>query len=158
MRLREAINRKPATAIAVSVVVIALVLVFIAMRAGGEREASSSSSGPKAWYTVDDGRTWFADAANKMVPFDHGGKPAYRCYVWSCDGGKTKFVSHLERVKADTLGVLTRAGKTRVEFLEMPPGSQQVKPAGAGDAEWRDVTDPGAVTISTPRCPAGSAS
>src|SRR5438093_6857424 len=98
MGLRETINRKPGAAIAVSVLLIAAVFSFLALRARGEREAGASAGGPKAWYTIDDGRTWFADAANKVVPFEHQGKQAYRCYVWTCDGGKTKFVSHLERL------------------------------------------------------------
>src|SRR5213592_4495046 len=99
MGIREGINRHPKAVLAVSVALIVAMSSVAALHLMGERPPKPTPYGAKSWYTVDDGRTWFADDAAKLVPFQHDGKPAYRCYVWSCDGGKTKFVSHLERVK-----------------------------------------------------------
>ena len=48
--------------------------------------------------TVDDGATYFPDDANKIPPFTKDGKEAVRARVFSCDGGKTKYVAYLERI------------------------------------------------------------
>ncbi|MGN6625707.1 MAG: hypothetical protein ACTHLN_03730 [Tepidisphaeraceae bacterium] len=50
----------------------------------------------QAYYTVDDGKSYFADDVNKPFPFDHGGKPAYRAYVFRCGSGKP-FVAAIGR-------------------------------------------------------------
>ena len=153
MGIRESINRNSKAVLLASAILIALMLCVAAFYA--KAPATQTQYGSRSWYTTDDGKSWFADEASKLVPFQHDGKPAYRCYVWTCDGGKTAFVSHLERIKAEMLTMLTRAGKTKVDFLDMPPGSLQVKPPATGDANWVDVTDPRATAISTPRCPGG---
>lgn len=50
----------------------------------------------KAYFSDDDGKTFFVDDLNKPYPFDHNGKPAYRAYVYKgSDGVPT--VAYLER-------------------------------------------------------------
>src|SRR5262245_24765748 len=101
MGIREAINRKPGIAIATTILALVALVVFIFLQFRSENDVRSPDrGGAKSWYTVDDGKTWFPDRANRVSPFDHQGKTAYRCHVWTCDDGKTTFVSHLERLKA----------------------------------------------------------
>lgn len=57
----------------------------------------------RAYYTADDGKTLFADDAERLPPFDHDGKPAVRAMVYSCDGGKTRFVGYLQKLPEDAL-------------------------------------------------------
>jgi hypothetical protein len=52
----------------------------------------------RSFYTVDDGKTWFVDSAERVPPFDHGGKPAVRAHLFSCDNGKTAFVGYLQKI------------------------------------------------------------
>lgn len=66
--------------------------------------AWSQSNGPqelgRSWYTVDDGKSYFADDVAKVPPFAKDGKTAYGCEVFTCDGGKTAFVGFLFRYRA----------------------------------------------------------
>jgi hypothetical protein len=134
---------------------VAFALIAAAAFAWWSREESlpQHSRTVKAWYTGDDGRTWFADLPNKVVPFDHQGKAAVRCYVWSCDGGKTKFVSHVERISAAARQRLT--GQSQIDVLELLPGTREVKSPLTGDAGWTAAESPKAAEIQTPRCPGG---
>jgi hypothetical protein len=153
MGVREAINRNPIVATAASllfVIVVATVIFFQFRDAGG---ASTLVGDPKSWYTDDDGKTWFADKANKVVPFDRNGKKAYRCYVWTCDGGATKFISHLERIKPSVRATL--GNKERIEPWEMLPGSDEVKAPLTGETGWVELSNPAAQRVVTPRCPDG---
>ena len=49
----------------------------------------------QSYYSDDDGKTYFADDMNRVVPFDHNGKPAVLAYVYRT-GSETK-VHYLER-------------------------------------------------------------
>jgi hypothetical protein len=54
-------------------------------------------AGKTAFYSDDDGQTWFIDTVYKSTPFDHNGKQAVRAVVYSCENGKTKFCAYLMR-------------------------------------------------------------
>ncbi len=137
---------------AIGALVVAVIVLLVFWRSG-DKVGLVAPVGPQAWYTVDDGKTWFADAAFKPVPFDHQGKQAYRCVVWTCDGGKTKFVSHLERLTAAAQKQF--AGKDKIQPWELFPGSQEVKPPLTGEKGWVSAGAPTAAQITTPRCPDG---
>src|SRR4051812_38658926 len=74
-----------------AVIIGAALLIFLP--AGG----SNARPTDLAYFSNDDGATWFADDAKKVAPFDKDGRPAYLAHVFTCDGGKTKFVLYLER-------------------------------------------------------------
>jgi hypothetical protein len=134
------------------VLLLLLLLSLLGSNAGcDEQPASASMEGPKSWYTIDDGKSWFADSANKVVPFEHQGKQAYRCFVWSCDGGKTQFVSHLERLSA--AGRRAFAGKDHVDPMELVPGSEEVKLPLTGNDGWMISTSAQAQSVRMPKCP-----
>jgi hypothetical protein len=154
MEVTKSLNRHPVLVAAAVIVVVALVVVMRFPRGGGSRAAQTISGVPQGWYTTDDGQTWFRADINKLTPFDHNGKPAYRCHVWTCDGGKTKFVSHLERYKPAVLKYY--AAKGTVEVWEVPPGGVEIKSALTGNTGWVDASLPGAQGVRTPRCPGGS--
>jgi hypothetical protein len=68
--------------------VAALLLLIVGM--GGviwweARPAPKEEAVTRAFYTTDDGKTWFTDDAERLPPFDHGGKQAVRLYLFSCD-------------------------------------------------------------------------
>lgn len=59
----------------------------------------------RAFYTIDDGQSFFTDSIHKIYPFDHQGKAAYRAYVYQCEEGKP-FVAYLARYTEKAVGRL----------------------------------------------------
>lgn len=90
--VREAIQR-PATGI-----VVALILLGAALAISAPYLWPSHNRGnfKKAFFSDDDGKTYFVDSVYKLAPFDHDGKTANRAVVYS-DGSGT-FVAYLMRL------------------------------------------------------------
>lgn len=133
MGVRETLRDKSVVPIAASVVVIALALYMM-------RNAMPASSGPrtKAYFTTDDGATHFVDSMDHFPPFDHYGKPAYRVWMYSTDGGKTMFPVYLERYTPEAKAKISaeyadyKAGKTHVP-PNAQPGDTEIKKPGGGN-------------------------
>jgi hypothetical protein len=160
MSIRQEISRKPGlvSAIAVGAIVLAIVIFFLT------REPSRTDLGRpdsvQAWYTDDDGLTVFPDSANKVPPFDHNGKKAYACRVWSCDGGVTKIVPYVLRYKPEAKKALEaayaeiRAGKGDPRSIAALENSgAEMKPAKTGDQGWVDARSSAAQAMRVPDCP-----
>lgn len=120
--IREAINRHSKLVGGGAVTLLVLLIIWQAW----------PESGPQAYYTVDDGKTFFA-AKLQAPPIEHGGQQAVRAMVFSSDGGKTKFVGYLMR--------FTPQGKAAADLALSDPkyrggplGGQEVK--RPGDAQW----------------------
>ena len=158
MGIRETLNKNPGLTTGVTAGIILLALVFIIWQVSGGGGPSIST---QAWYTIDDGKTWFADDANKIPPFQHEGKTAYRVYVYKCADGK-EFVSHLERYTPEAQKVLTEAQKKGAEadpsILEMVyMNGVEVKDPGTGDKGWvKQANYAVASKITEPRCASGN--
>ena len=112
-------------------------------------------------FTVDDGKTVFPVDATLLPPFPHGGKTAYRAYVYTCDNGETQWVGYLERY-TDSGKAMLRAMRDEqlANPAAMPPVNAQlpdhtaVKRPGAGT--WVKQSDNArAVSILDIRCPHG---
>lgn len=112
MGIRETLNKNQTltTGITIAIIVVALIIIVMQLTGGG----GAATVYTKAFFsTNDDGSDWFVDDINKIAPFDHNGKPAYRVHLYTCDKGKTKFVGYLERY--------TEAGKKKAEALRANP-------------------------------------
>lgn len=96
-----------------------------------------------AFYTIDDGKTWFEDELNKPTPFMTGGKEAVEAHVFSCDG--KEFVAYLTRYNGkakaaiEEFNAARKAGKPvdgelakKMSFASMA-GKQYKRP---GDKTW----------------------
>jgi len=96
----------------------------------------------RAFFTIDDGKTWFPDDAAKLPPFDKDGKQAVRAYVFRSAKG-TEFVNYLERYKPDARRVL-EASKSAPDSKGPPknlPAIQNAHTSGRevkrpGDEKW----------------------
>lgn len=62
---------------------------------------------PRVYFTVDDGRSYFADSADQIAPFTKDGKQAVRAHVYSCNG--KPFVAFLERYTTSALETMNQA-------------------------------------------------
>src|SRR4029453_5141280 len=128
-------------------------LGFYLFRSSGD---SGFTGKEPAFFSVDDGKSWFRDENTKLRPFMKDGKPAYRVYVWTCDGGKTKFVSNLERYtdEAKTAIEQAKSGRGQVDpgaLRTIMTNGVEVKRPGA--PAWVSRSTPEGTKIAAPRCP-----
>jgi hypothetical protein len=156
--IRQRLNDNPRIVAAVSggLVLVALIVLIWPRSSGGSGKTPGVT---KEFFSVDDGKTWFPDDAEKLPPFDKGGKPAYRVRIYRCPHGK-EFVSHLERYSDDDrkrMQMLIDTGKTRsMEFVQLGT-SFEVKRRGGKD--WVKLTAQNTAKTSVlrvPKCPEGS--
>ncbi len=139
MSLRTKLNDNPMLTGGIIVAIIVILVGYWVIRGMG-------GSGPvrptHAYYTVDDGTSWFSGSADEIAPFQHDGKPAVRAHLYKCADGK-EFVGYLERYTDQAKAVLDQfkadraAGKQitnsqAVAAAEM--GGKQVK--RPGDKDW----------------------
>jgi hypothetical protein len=155
MGLRESLNQQnPKIVLGVTAGVIVIVAVlFFEMRSG---VSAGGGSGPtKAFFSSDDGKTWFADDAAKLPPFETGGKETLRAYVYRCGDGR-EFVAFLER--------FTPQGKAQREAARGAGGggtggppplldqSSGMEVKAPGSTTWVRESDPRAEGVMSPKC------
>jgi hypothetical protein len=129
--VRETLNKKKGVAMTAAAVVLCASVALIAWESigGGQKKIT------KAYYTVDDGKTWFADDADKIPPFDHNGQQACRVEVFKSADGK-EFVGIIERY--------TDAVRDRlVELRAKPPAEQNQIEIGVVANAGFEVKRPG---------------
>ena len=158
MAVRDFIRNRPRLAGALAVVAIlgAGVAIFVQVRGMGP-------SGPgNLYYTTDDGKSYFADSALKIPPFDKGGKPAARAHVFEC-GGKRE-VGYLSRYTPEAIRALEEAKASRGTG-KPPPNPGRLATIGTtgmevkrpGEATWVKQSDAARATaIRVFRCRDGS--
>ena len=105
------------------------------------REKTNVVAAQKSAFYTDDEKTFFKDDVNKIFPFDHNGKQAYRADVFKgpdgkefvglvyrlTDGGKREMEAYLKAAPRDADGSLRKGIEER---------GMQVKKAGADDKAW----------------------
>ena len=138
MGIRESINKNKKASIAV------VVLLAGGGIAGGwllSRPDEDAVEVPlKAFYSDDDGKTYFADTVKRLPPFDHNGKVAYTARVYRCPDRSDPFVGYLERIEEKTLPLAQEAVATNksAEDIERLIGfKREVK--RPGDGTWVNV-------------------
>lgn len=149
MGIRERLNHPASVVVVVVLFLLTLFLIWI----GRDKESAAQTFINKSYFSADDGATFFVDDANKVPPFDHNGKPAYRCMVYSKDGGKTLFVGYLLRYSPDAKAKFEAALKSNDPGKSMHEGtilaaSAEVK--APGQSEWVSATSPAAAAIMNP--------
>ena len=105
---------------------VAVVLVLLAAFVWSQLHTPGVSSSPGlAYFTVDEGKTTFTDAADKRTPFVKDGKEAVRAVMFACDPAqKDRFVGFLERSDPAATANKSPSGQ--------PGGSLQVRRPGEG--------------------------
>jgi len=125
------------------------------------REVVGAAAATSVFYTDDNGKTFFKGDPDKLPPFEHNGKQAYRCDVFHdaggkefvgliyrfTDSGRKQMQEYLPKKSQDADGAARRAIEER---------GMQVKPiAATGDAAWRYADD---VTVAQLRAAVKSTS
>ena len=159
MDVREAINKNPKTGLALFGVIVVLGLAF----AISSLKSDTPTRVTKAFYSVDEGKTWFVDSADRIPPYDKDGKTAVRVKLFVCSNDNKQFVGYLERyssaykTRLDAGVAAIAAGKTPVLSLN----SQEVQMNGVevkrpGDSTWAPATDMIAKSkVTKVSCPSG---
>ena len=127
MGLRQILNKNPmlATGIAVTFVIIAAGGVWLANRAPGR------PNGDLAFYTDDDGASFFVDSENLVPPFDHKGKTAVAAARYTYAGGSKNFCPNLAEYPPDV--------KKKLDD-ELADAKKQGLPAGAIKDYFMDLS------------------
>ena len=157
MGIRETLNKNPSITTGVTIGIIVVALLAIVWQMWSSRPNIGNL---KSFYTVDDGKTWFEDAATKNPPFDYKGQPAVRAYVFKCGDNGQAFVAYMERFTPDALKKLEAATANPAQTDPMAmenlytTGMEIKKPGGA---KWvlRTTAD-GDKMQSDIKCPDGS--
>lgn len=91
MGFRDTLNKNQPIVLGAAMALIVVAGYFIYSQTIG------TAQGPltKAFYTIDDGKTWFRDDINKVAPFDVDGKAAVEAIVASCSG--KQFAMYLQK-------------------------------------------------------------
>ncbi len=151
MALREFFSQNPKAVATGTVLVLAacLVVIFSELNGGGKPRLPIMPD--QAFYTTDDGATLFADSLSKVSPIDHNGHQAVRAHVYSCDGGRHRWVQYLEK--------MTEKEKTIAESPEQSR-SHSFDPLikKPGDSKWVHQSDLTAPAMMIPKCPDGMGS
>lgn len=106
MGVREVVNKNKPVMVAVVLIAIGAALwVSYSQATGGTRNPS------EAYYTIDEGKTWFAGPLTEAPPFQKDGKEAVRVVLYECNG--EQFVGYIEKLDARSKEVLDKLIKVR---------------------------------------------
>jgi hypothetical protein len=158
--LRDYLNEHPLVTAGFALAVPVLILCVIWRSAAKNNAATRSVS--QAWYTDDDGKTWYADDKTLSPPFDHKGKTSVRAFIYSCDGGKTEFVGYLQRYTPEAKQAIEQS-RAQVRTENVPPSAalfKDIETSGIeikkpGESNWVNVRTPQAQAIRKVKCPTG---
>ncbi len=103
----------------------------------------------RAYYTTDDGKTWFVDDVNKAPPFETAdGKIAVGAVIVSCQGGKNPFPLYLWRYSEEAKKALEQNRTVDLTYMR-----ELKKP---GDSQWVSMRDMvRASALQSVSCPPG---
>jgi len=148
--VRETLNKQPGITTGATIGIIFLAFIFIIYEVSGGRHPRITN---RAFYSADDGASFFTDDLKLVPPFDSGGKKAVKAYVYRCSDGK-QFVGYLERYSdvakrrienADASGNVEVLAQARAMGLE-------VKAPLTGDKGWMKETPMTADKLSLIQC------
>lgn len=154
MSVREAMNQKP-WIIGAAVLIVVVLMVWLFTFTGSRSEPSAAFEGKKAWFTIDDGKSWVALDAEKAPPFEYQGKQAVMCMVYKTPSSEP-WAAYLVRYTPEGKRIMEKQGRGEplsAEEVENRLGMIEVKRPGG--AEWVRIDRPAAVAIQEVRAPAG---
>jgi hypothetical protein len=91
-------NENPRVTTGITIGVVILALLLIVWQLWPEPAIQPLT---KAYYTIDDGKTWFVEGIEKVPPFQHEGKEAVRAHVMMCGEDGKPFVGWMEKFTDD---------------------------------------------------------
>ena len=160
MGIREKINQNPKQTTAITAGIVLLAILFIFWQACGSGSGVGVVS-DKAFFSTDDGKTFFVDSSSNIPPYMKDGKLAVRAQVFTCDDGKTKFVGYLEMYTPQEKAMLEQANKGPNKGAPVYAGfggQAMVKRPGDPPTMWIPLapqTTMAYQAVVQPKCPGG---
>lgn len=160
MGLRETLNNNPIVAVAFGALAVVLVGWMLLGRGRGDGDFDGSTPPEtRQYFTVDDGKTLFADSFTRLAPFDKDGKEAVVAHVYRDLDNQSNFVAYLSRVAPEGRKAAEertrRAAAGEVVAVDGPLIMMEYR--RPGEADWIKASDPRAVQlIGEIRSPKGS--
>ena len=148
MEVRAFLQQNPTASMVGTSGVILMALAAMFM----EQKGNAVPAAPmQAFFTVDDGATYFADDINRIPPFLHDGKEAVSARVLEGATGRP-FIAYLMRysanAKANTERLLAQQA-TGPGCMPTPgPSDIEVKKPLSGDVPWTPSSSPAATAIN----------
>ena len=138
---------------------IAMAVLALAAAVGFSFRSTHQKAWPgpitEAFYSNDDGKSYFADALGKPVPFDHDGSPAYRAYVYRCGSSSNPFIGYLARETGRQNSIPSASTEDAVNAGATPPSSGGVEVKKPGDQRWVPLDSAEGTAIANVICPDG---
>lgn len=162
MGVRQSLNENKKLGVGVGAGVLVLALALIGYQLFGG-SSSVGRAAKVAFYSDDNGKTFFEDDICRVSPFDRNGKKAYRADVFQCPDGK-RFVAVLyrhnsagreqvEQYIANNMMDKDRGGST---LRAIEAACMEYKRAGADDRSWRAIDSANIDTLhAAVKCPSG---
>jgi hypothetical protein len=142
-------HRHPKVTTGLTAVLVFVAIATIALQVLGSRKRYADHL-PTAYFTTDDGKTYFVAGMENVPPFEHNGQMAVRAYVFRCGSAKP-FVAYVERY-------VPEAHKAMVENRATPQhqiGGRELK--RPGETAWvKSSNRKAAAAIADVRCPDGA--
>jgi hypothetical protein len=164
MGLRNTLNEKKSLSTGGAILLFVVAGAYLAYTQWPQR----LPKGDEAFYTVDDGQTWFTGSIYQAPPFDYDGKTAVRAMVYSYDHGHRTFCPFVERYDStmkrqldDAVAEAKRAGKplSSVSLFNAPgtEAHEEIKLSGSGH-QWvsRGKVNDAAKVLGSIKSPDGS--
>ncbi len=156
MGFREQIGKSPVITGGFGVLVLIGALAAIWMQTRGP-----SMAGMAAYFTEDDGVTFFADETRPLVPFQREGKTVVQACVFQCPGQKP-YVGYMLRFPADQKVILEKVRNRKP--TDAPPSPQELgtmmmppEIKYPGKAGWNRENSTGAtMNVLAKKCPDGT--
>lgn len=95
MSFRDDINQKPGIFIGVSAAIVVLAIIWLVYSLRGSKPVAGVIT-TKAFFSDDDGKSFYVDDISNIPPYEHSGKKAYRARVYEVKGSGQRFVGYLE--------------------------------------------------------------
>ena len=153
------LRKRRMTVLGLSLLIVGGALIIWQLNFGSGPSRPTVVPGQMAYFSDDDGRTWFPDAIGRVPPFKHNGRDAVRVQVCRCPGGQP-FAGYLVRCTRDGLKTVRESDPllSGRRFRAAVPPVFEVKRPGAGPwvpvgkdnlADWQRIIDV--------QCPGGDA-
>jgi len=160
MSVRELMNQKPGLTAGVmdGCILVAIVFIIYTFYAGGGSQVPGGTPAEKAFYSIDLGKTYFADSASLVPPFDHEGKQAVGAVVVRC-GDNQPMVEYITRYSPDASSEMEKLKSEKppnweAEISRLSREGMEV--AQPGGKQWVSMASPAASAIMAgKKCPDG---
>jgi hypothetical protein len=140
MGIREVLNKYPY--LGYSAIPVFAGIIIMSVRSAKDVEPTGIHT---AFYTIDDGKSYFSDDSKLIPPFDYHGNQAVRAHVFTAKDGKP-FVGYLDRVNPAAAAQIKKMQDRKPTDPPIPMSDMGIVITGheykrPGDKDWVKGSD-----------------